>query len=99
MRLIDIVETHRDMLSGLIDMHLSLSQARINDVISFLTIISAIFIPLTFLAGIWGMNFDPGASPWNMPELLTYYGYPIALGLMAVIAVALVLFFRWRKWL
>lgn len=98
-RLMDIVETHRDMLSGLLDMHLSLSQARINDVISFLTIISAIFIPLTFLAGIWGMNFDPGASPWNMPELLTYYGYPIALGLMAVIAVSLVLYFKHRKWL
>ena len=70
-RLMDIVETHRDMLSGLIDMHLSLSQARTNDVICFLTIVSAIFIPLTFLAGIWGMNFDPGASPWNMPELLS----------------------------
>lgn len=98
-RLIDIVETHRDMLAGLLDMHLSLSQARINDVISFLTIISAIFIPLTFLAGIWGMNFDPGASPWNMPELLTYYGYPIALGLMAVIAVSLVVYFKRKKWL
>jgi len=98
-RLIEIAETHRDMLTGLIDMHLSMSQARINDVISFLTIVSAIFIPLTFLAGIWGMNFDPGASPWNMPELLTYYGYPIALGLMALIGIALVVFFRWRKWL
>ena len=98
-RLMEIVETHRDMLSGLIDMHLSLSQARINDVISFLTIITAIFIPLSFLAGVWGMNFDPGASPWNMPELLTYYGYPIALGAMATIAAALVLFFRWKKWL
>ena len=99
MRLIEIGETNRDMLTGLIDMHLSLSQARTNDIISFLTIVSAIFIPLTFLAGIWGMNFDPEKSPWNMPELLSYYGYPLALGLMLVIAVALVLFFRWRKWL
>jgi len=98
-RLMEIVEMNRDMLTGLIDMHLSLSQARTNDVISFLTIVSAIFIPLTFLAGIWGMNFDPGASPWNMPELLTYYGYPIALGLMATIALGLVIYFRWRKWL
>jgi magnesium transporter len=90
---------HRDMLTGLIEMHLSLSQARTNDVISFLTIVSAIFIPLTFLAGIWGMNFDPGTSPWNMPELLSYYGYPIALGIMAVIGFSLVGFFRWKKWL
>ena len=98
-RLIELVETQRDMLTGLIEMHLSLSQARINDIISFLTIISAIFIPLTFLAGIWGMNFDPGASPWNMPELQAYYGYPIALGLMVIVAVTLALFFKWRKWL
>ena len=81
--LIAMVETQRDMLTGLIDLHLSLSQARINEIISFLTIISAIFIPLTFLVGIWGMNFDPASSPWNMPELLSYYGYPAALGFMA----------------
>ncbi|MBX3567155.1 MAG: magnesium/cobalt transporter CorA [Rhizobiaceae bacterium] len=98
-RLIEIVETERDVLTGLIEMHISLSQARTNDVISFLTIVSAIFIPLTFLAGIWGMNFDPQTSPWNMPELLSFYGYPIALGSMLAIALGLVLFFRWRKWL
>ena len=67
--LIEMVETQRDMLTGLIDMHLSLSQARTNEIISFLTIVSAIFIPLTFLVGVWGMNFDPASSPWNMPEL------------------------------
>lgn len=98
-RLIEIVETQRETLTGLIDMHLSLLQARTNDVVSFLTIVSVIFIPLTFLAGIWGMNFDPGTSPWNMPELLSYYGYPIALGSMVAVAVGMVLFFRWKKWL
>ncbi|MEO9339596.1 magnesium/cobalt transporter CorA [Mesorhizobium sp. SB112] len=98
-RLIEIVETHRDMLTSLIDMHISLSQARINEIIRFLTIMSSIFIPLTFLAGIWGMNFDPVASPWNMPELLSYYGYPIALGSMVLVAVGLIIFFRWKKWL
>lgn len=98
-RLIDMVETQRDTLTGLIDMHLSLLQARTNDVVSFLTIVSVIFIPLTFLAGIWGMNFDPDASPWNMPELLSYYGYPIALGIMTMVAVGMVLFFRWKRWL
>jgi magnesium transporter len=98
-RLIDMVETNRDMLGGLIDMHLALSQARTNDIISFLTIVSAIFIPLTFLAGIWGMNFDPNVSPWNMPELEAYYGYPAALLLMLAVALAMVAYFRWKKWL
>ena len=98
-RLIEMVETQRDTLTGLIDMHLSLLQARTNDVVGFLTIVSVIFIPLTFLAGIWGMNFDPDASPWNMPELLSYYGYPIALGAMFAVAVAMVMFFRRKKWL
>lgn len=96
--LIEMVEMQRDMLTGLIELNLSLGQARINDVISFLTIVSAIFIPLTFLVGVWGMNFDPHASPWNMPELESYYGYPLALGFMAVVALGLVGFFRWKKW-
>ena len=77
--LIELVETQRDMLTGLIEMHLSLSQARTNEIISFLTIVSAIFIPLTFLVGVWGMNFDPTSSPWNMPELrglLRLSGWP-----------------------
>ena len=97
--LIEMVETQRDMLTGLIDMHLSLSQARTNEIISLLTIVSAIFIPLTFVAGIWGMNFDPAASLWNMPELEAYYGYPSALGFMALVAICLVAYFRWKKWL
>jgi magnesium transporter len=98
-RLIEIVETNRDVVTGLIDMHLSLMQARTNDVISFLTIISSIFIPLTFLVGIWGMNFDTEKSPWNMPELGAYYGYPLALGFMVLVAISLVGYFRWKKWL
>lgn len=99
MRLIQMVETERDTMTGLIEMHLSLSQARTNDIISLLTIVSAIFIPLTFLVGVWGMNFDPDASPWNMPELRAYYGYPSALLFMFGVAIGLVAFFRWKKWL
>ncbi|HEY5820305.1 MAG TPA: magnesium/cobalt transporter CorA [Mesorhizobium sp.] len=99
LRLIEMVESQRDMLTGLLDMHLSLSQARTNEVISFLTIVSVIFIPLTFLAGIWGMNFDPDASPFNMPELKSYMGYPLALGLMAAVALGTILFFKKKKWL
>lgn len=98
-RLIELVESQRDGLTGLIEMHISLSQARLNEVISFLTIVSVMFIPLTFLAGIWGMNFDPSVSPWNMPELTAYYGYPLALGAMAALAAVLLAFFRWKKWL
>jgi magnesium transporter len=99
MRLIQMVETERDTMTGLIEMHLSLSQARTNDVISLLTIVSAIFIPLTFFVGVWGMNFDPDASPWNMPELRAYYGYPAALLFMLAVALGLVAFFKWKKWL
>jgi magnesium transporter len=51
------------------------------------------------LVGVWGMNFDPDASPWNMPELRAYYGYPVALGAMVSIALALIGYFRWRRWL
>lgn len=98
-RLTETVETQRETMIGLIEMHLSLSQTRTNEIIGVLTIVSAIFIPLTFLAGIWGMNFDPATSPWNMPELMSYYGYPAALGFMGFVAIALVVTFRRRKWL
>ncbi|QKC80260.1 magnesium/cobalt transporter CorA [Mesorhizobium sp. NZP2077] len=99
LRLIELVENQRDMLTGLIEMHLSLSQARTNDVISYLTIVSVIFMPLTFLVGVWGMNFDPESSPWNMPELKSYYGYPASLLFMLAVAVGLIVFFKRKKWL
>jgi len=99
MRLIELVETQRDTITGLMEMHLSLSQARTNDIISYLTIVSVVFMPLTFLVGVWGMNFDPDTSPWNMPELRAYFGYPSALVFMALVALGLVGFFRWKKWL
>ena len=67
--------------------------------VSILTIVSAIFIPLTFLVGVWGMNFEPDSSPWNMPELRAYYGYPAALSFMAIVAITLLGYFKWRKWL
>ncbi|SMH35360.1 magnesium/cobalt transporter CorA [Mesorhizobium australicum] len=98
-RLIDAVDTDRELLTELLDTHNSLSQARVSEVISILTIVSSIFIPLTFLAGIWGMNFDPQASPWNMPELEWSYGYPAALAFMLFVALALLGYFKWRKWL
>ena len=88
-----------DELSGMLDIYLSSTGNRLNEIMKILTIYAAIFIPLTFIAGVYGMNFNPEASPLNMPELRWYYGYPAALGLMAAVAAALLIFFKRRKWL
>jgi magnesium transporter len=64
-----------------------------------LTIIATIFIPLTFIAGIYGMNFDPSASPYNMPELSWYWGYPTAWGIMIVVGIIMVVYFKRKGWL
>jgi magnesium transporter len=69
-----------------------------NEVMKVLTIISTIFIPLSFVAGVYGMNFSD-TSPWNMPELKWYWGYPFALALMALIAFGLLIYFKTRRWL
>jgi len=63
-----------------------------------LTIIATIFIPMTFVAGIYGMNFDPEASPLNMPDLSWAFGYPAVLGLMGLLALAIVIHFKRKKW-
>ena len=98
-QLLELVETYRETVTALIEMQFSLTQVRINEVVSILTIVSAIFIPLTFLVGVWGMNFDPDSSPWNMPELRWTYGYPAALAFMLAVALGLLGYFRWRRWL
>jgi magnesium transporter len=97
-QLMDIVETYREISSGLMEGYLSSQSARMNEVMKFLTLIATIFIPLSFLAGLWGMNFDQ-SSPYNLPELKWYFGYPIALGVMLTLAVGMLSFFRWKKWL
>ena len=97
-QLIDVTETYRELATGLLDLYMSSVSTKMNEVMKVLTIISTIFIPLGFLAGIWGMNFNQN-SAWNMPELEFAYGYPLALGLMAVIAVGLLIVFRWKRWL
>ncbi len=93
LQLIDIVETYRELASGLHDLYLSSLSNRMNEVMKVLTIISTIFIPLSFLAGIWGMNFE------HMPELHQPWGYPAALAFMAFVAFGLLGWFRWRKWI
>jgi magnesium transporter len=70
-----------------------------NEIMKVLTVIATIFIPLTFIAGIYGMNFNPAASPWNMPELNWYLGYPFALGLMVVVVLGMLFYFRRRHWI
>jgi len=98
-QVIDTVETYRDLISGMIDIHLSTVSNRMNEVMKVLTIFAAIFIPLTFIAGVYGMNFNHSASPLNMPELDSYYGYPAVLAVMLAIGVAMLLVFKKKKWL
>ncbi|OIP50773.1 MAG: magnesium and cobalt transport protein CorA [Desulfobacterales bacterium CG2_30_60_27] len=97
-QVIDTVETFRDILSGMLDIYLSSVSNRMNEIMKVLTIFAAIFIPLTFIAGLYGMNFSVEKSPWNMPELGWYFGYPFALGLMAITAMALLIFFKRKGW-
>jgi magnesium transporter len=92
-QILDITETYRELGSGLVDAYLSNVSNRMNEIMQVLTIIATIFIPLTFLAGIYGMNFS------YMPETQWRWGYFAAIGVMAAIAVGLVLFFRRRGWL
>lgn len=98
-QLMDVIETDREIVSTLLEVYLSSQSARMNEIMKVLTIIATIFIPLSFVTGLWGMNFDREASPFNMPELGWAYGYPMALGVMATIAGGLLYFFRRRGWL
>jgi magnesium transporter len=97
-RLIELVESQRDLASSVLHVYLTLASNRLNDVMKVLTIITTVFMPLGLIAGIYGMNFDRGASPWNMPELGWRYGYVFALGVMVAVGAAMLLFFRGRKW-
>ena len=99
MRIIDLLETYRELSSDLLEFQLSSISYRINEVMRVLTVIATIFIPLTFIVGVYGMNFDTSVSPWNMPELKWYYGYPFALGLMAAVTLGLLAFFYRKGWL
>jgi len=98
-QLLEIVETYREIATGLLDLYLSSVSTRMNEIMKLLTIIATIFIPLGFIAGVYGMNFDRGVSAWNMPELGWSWGYPFALGLMASVAAVLVLYFRNKGWI
>ncbi len=98
-QLIDMVETYREIASGLIDIYLSSISTKLNEVMKVLTIIATIFIPLSFIASVYGMNFDRQISPWNMPELGWVYGYPFALALMALTAAGLLGYCLRQGWI
>jgi magnesium transporter len=92
-QVIDNVETFRDMLSGMLDIYLSSISNRLNSVMKVLTIIATIFMPLTFLAGVYGMNFK------YMPELEWHWGYPLILLIMITIALTMLVYFKIKKWM
>lgn len=98
-QIMDTLENSREMIYSLYDMHMSNISNRMNEIMKVLTIIATIFIPLTFIAGIYGMNYNPKSSPWNMPELNWYWGYPFSIGLMVFVALAMLVYFRRKRWL
>ncbi|MGM0381010.1 MAG: magnesium/cobalt transporter CorA [bacterium] len=98
-RILDIIESYREMTASLRDLYMTTISNRMNEIMKILTIIGSIFLPLTFIAGIYGMNFNPEVSPWNMPELNAYWGYPAVVALMIVLALGMVVFFKKKNWL
>ncbi len=98
-QLMDMVETFREMASGLVDEYMSAVSNRMNEIMKVLTVMATIFIPLTFIVGVYGMNFDTKASPYSMPELAWAYGYPALLLFMAGVAGGMLYYFRRKRWI
>ena len=98
-QLMDLLEVCREITTGLADLNLARQNNRIAEVMQLLTVVAAVFIPLTFIVGVYGMNFDADVSPWNMPELRWYWGYPLVLsGMAGLAALCIYGFWRWN-WL
>jgi magnesium transporter len=96
---LDLVESYREMASSLLEVYLSSLSNRMNDVMKLLTIIATVFIPLSFIVGVYGMNFDRSVSPWNMPELGWHYGYPMLWLTMVALVAGMLLYFRRKRWM
>jgi magnesium transporter len=92
-QVIDTMETYRDMVSGMIDIYLSGLSYRMNEIMKVLTLIATIFIPLTFIVGVYGMNFR------NMPELSYRYGYYVIWAVMIGMVVTMLTYFRKKRWI
>ncbi len=97
-QVMEMLETYRDMSGSMLEIYLSNVNNRMNEIMRVLTVIATIFIPLTFIVGVYGMNFDRNAGAWNMPELGWPYGYLLIWLLMIGVAAVMVLFFRRRGW-
>jgi magnesium transporter len=99
-QIMDLIESYRDVTGGMMELYLSAVSQRTNEIMRVLTVMSSIFIPLTFIAGVYGMNFAGGESdhPLNMPELYMPYGYLGCLALMAAVAFGLLWFFKRKRW-
>lgn len=91
-QVMDTVETLRDIVSGILDIYLSSINTRMNEIMKVLTIIATIFIPLTFITGIYGMNFQ------YMPEIKWFWGYPAVLSIMVAIGIGMLIYFKRKKW-
>lgn len=97
-RVLDIADGYYETSGTLLDTWLSLNSNRLNETTRLLTLVATIFLPLSFIASVYGMNFDT-KSPWNMPELGWYFGYFWALGVMALTVIGMLVFYRRRRWL
>ncbi|MES1926381.1 magnesium/cobalt transporter CorA [Salinisphaera sp. T31B1] len=97
-RVLDLTEGYYETAGSLLDTHLSLASTRLNEIMRMLTLIATIFMPLSFIAGVYGMNFNT-RSPWNMPELGWRYGYPAVIAVMAILVIGMLIYFRRRKWI
>ncbi|WP_303286062.1 magnesium/cobalt transporter CorA [Marinobacter sp. SS8-8] len=98
-QIIELLESFREMATSMLDIYLSSISQRTNETMRVLTIIATIFIPLTFVAGVYGMNFTNPDSPWAMPELGWYFGYPMVWGVMIALTAGLLWFFKRRGWM
>ena len=98
-QVMDMVETFREIASGLMDLYLSGVSNRMNEIMKVLTILSTVFLPITFIAGVYGMNFDTKVSRYNMPELEHPLGYPLVIALMIASVGGLLFYYKRRGWL
>lgn len=97
-RIHELLEADRDLIAGTFEIYLSAVSNRMNEIMKRLTIVATIFMPLTLIAGVYGMNFNPAASRWNMPELNWEYGYVFVVGLMIAITLGMMVYFKRKKW-
>lgn len=95
---LDLVDSYRDMSVAVMELLISTQNKQLNEAMRVLTMIATIFIPLSFVTGIYGMNFDTEASPWNMPELSWDYGYPLILLLLLSLGLGMLAYFKRKGW-